>query len=103
MWLIITWIVLVTFVFAFIFSASKNNEEYDLYVSQQKCFDKYVNNELLVFTKYIGNDRHTIKHGEYGLIMIKTTDNNKIAVELSDTFILYDDFKHFYCDWRFND
>ena len=98
--MIVMWLALVIFILAFIFSAGKNNEEYDTYALQQKYFDKYANSDSLIFARYIGDDRCEIKHGEHGLIAISTTDY-KIVVELDNVFIIYDDFKHFSCNWEF--
>ena len=102
MWWIIIAITLALFTLSLNYSASKNNEAYDFYVTQKRCFDKHINNDSLVFVKYIGSDRNEIKHGHHALITINTTDDNKIAVELEGMVIVYDDYEQFRCDWIFN-
>lgn len=100
MWWII-WIMLVLIVLIFNYSAGKNNEAYDEHMFQQMYFDKCVDNDSLVFVKYVGNDRSEIKYGELTLTTISTTDNNMIKVNLDDTYILYENFEDFNSDWRF--
>lgn len=100
---ILMWVALLLLILAFNYSASQNNEEYDLYMLQKEYFDTYVNNDSLVLVKYIGDDRCEIKRNQHTLITIDTVDNDKIRVRLDDIHIMYDDFKHFCCDWKFND
>ena len=102
MWLIIC-IVLMLLILIFNYSASENNESYDSFILQKKYFDKYINSNSLIFVEYIGNDRCEVKHNQSVLIAIDTTDDNKVRVELDDTYILYENFEHFNFDWRFRD
>lgn len=100
---IIAWVILVGIVLVFNYATSKNNEKYDRYIKQDICMKKYINSQKNVFVKYIGEDRNEIECNQYTLIVISITDDNKIKVELADTYILYDDLKHFNYDWRFED
>ena len=99
----IVWLILALLILIFNYSAGKNNEAYDSYVLQKGYFDTYVNNDSLIFARYIGEDRSEIDFNQYTLITVSTTDNDKIKVELDDVHILYDDFKHFNSNWRFKD
>lgn len=101
MWLVIC-LILALFISLFNYSASKNNEAYDFYTSQKRCFDRHVNNDSLVFVKYIGDDTNEIKHNHYAVVTISTTDDNKITVELNDTIIVYNDYEQFKCEWVFD-
>ena len=101
MWLIIIWISLMLFILTFNYSAGKNNESYDTFLFQQECFNRYVNNKTLVIVKYVGDGRNEIKRNQCVLITIDTTDDKKIRVKLDNTYIFYDDFHHFNCDWKF--
>lgn len=102
MWWIV-WAAIMLFVLTFNYSVGETNEAYDMFTLQQKYFDRYVNNISLVFIKYIGNDRCEIKQNQYALASISTTDDNKIKIEFDEACILYDDFRHFNCDWKFDD
>ena len=101
--LYIIWVVLVLFILIFIYSAGLNDKPNDSYIIQQKYFDRYVNNETLVSVKYVGDDICEIKQNEYTFVTISTTDNEQIKIEFRGTYILYDDFEHFNCDWEIED
>lgn len=98
----IMWIMLVLFILVFNYSAGKNNESYDLNMFQKRCFDKYVNSGSLVFVKYIGSDECKVENGDYALVTIDTTDEDKILVGLNNKYIQYDNFEQFKRNWKFN-
>lgn len=104
MWWIIVWVVLALVVVRFFYITGENNDKYDFNEKQQRCFDKYANSKNLVFVKYIGDGILELECNQYTLVTVETTEDNKIRVWLDDvTNILYDDLKHFNCDWRFED
>lgn len=100
---ILCWAIVALIVVLFMYSASKNNQEYDKYSLQRIYFDKYVDSQIPAFAQYVGDDRKEIRCNEYTLITIENSKNEKIKVNLEDSYIIYDNLQRFNYEWRFVD
>lgn len=99
--MIILLVILVIGLFAFLYSAFKNNEAYDKRMAQFSCLNRYIDSNNIAMLTYMGIDRNDIRQYENVLATITTFEENKVKVTFNGKDVVYANREKFFDDWHF--